>query len=484
MINLQQVSFTYEGEQEDGLKEVTLHIKKGEVVLLCGPSGCGKTTLSRLINGLIPHFYNGKLDGNIIINGADQKGVPLYERSRMVGSVFQNPRSQFFSVNTTNELAFGSENRGVEREEIIQRINQTVADLKMGNLMDRNIFELSGGEKQKIACASVSVNDNEIYVLDEPSSNLDVHAIEHLKQQLMYWKEKGKTIIIAEHRLFFLREIADRLIYMNNGEVVGEFSREELKKMKLEESSKLGLRPLHLEDISYDIKKPARDELLVLQDFYFKYKHAVSPALEMGTISVPKYSVIAIIGHNGAGKSTFARCLCGLEATFKGQMLDSSKRYSTKQRLQASYMVMQDVNHQLFTESVLDEILLSMKEEDEEQALQYLQQLDIEALSELHPLSLSGGQKQRVAIASALASNKELLLFDEPTSGLDLFHMKEVSSCIQNLAKMNKTIFLISHDYELIADCCDYVIHLESGKVSEQYCLDASHFEKLRNFFI
>lgn len=484
MVELKDVSFTYaQGQKENGLRNVSLKIRQGEVVLLCGESGCGKTTVTRLVNGLIPGYYEGSLSGSILVAGKNLNGMPMYETAAIVGSVFQNPRSQFFNVDTTSELAFGCENNGLPEKEIHRRIADTVKGFKIEPLMNRSIFKLSGGEKQKIACASVSTSHPDIFVLDEPSSNLDVAAITDLKRLIGLWKREGKTIIIAEHRLYYLSGLADRIVYMKQGRIERELSVEEMKNLSEPELSALGLRPFCLESLKPDYPAITDDgERMTFSGFRFAYKHA-APALHIDSLDIPWGAVTAVVGYNGAGKSTFARCLCGLEKRCEGAVCVRGQSTRRMDRLKRSYMVMQDVNHQLFTESVLDEVLLSMETEDENAAERILDSLDLLPLKALHPMSLSGGQKQRVAIASALASGKDILLFDEPTSGLDLRHMREVADSIRQLKQMEKMIFVISHDLELILHCCTYILHLENGRVKGHYPLDPDGCNKLIAFF-
>ena len=483
MIQIEHLSFTYSGEsgQTGGVQDVTLEIPQGQFVVLCGESGCGKTTLTRLLNGLIPHFYEGTLTGEIVLDGKSISRQPLYETAQQVSSVFQNPRSQFFNVDTTGEITFGPENLGRPAETILAKLGRVTQTLHLESLLDRSIFHLSGGEKQKIACAGVSMMEPNVVVLDEPSSNLDVKSILMLRQTLADWKAQGKTIVISEHRLYYLHGLADRFLYLKAGQIVHDYTAQEFAALPEAERARMGLRTYAPQELAAAEAPQQTDENLTLQDFRFAYKNA-SETLHLDKATLPAGQIVGLIGDNGAGKSTFVRCLCGLEkcgtVSYKGEAL------SPKDRLNRCYLVMQDVNHQLFTESVLDEVLISMPKENTEKAEALLAQLDLLALKGRHPMSLSGGQKQRVAIATALAAERDILLFDEPTSGLDRRHMEEVAALLRALRDSGRTVYVITHDYELLLACCTSAVHFEKGMIREQYPLTGEGLSKLRTYFL
>ncbi len=476
---MNNVSFSYDNNKKDNnLENIDLNIKKGEVILLCGESGCGKTTLTRFLNGLIPNFFDGKKSGNAYLNDKLISEMPIYEISKYIGSVFQNPKTQFFNVDTTGEIVFGCENLAMEVDEIKNRLDNVVEDFKLHNLLDRSIFELSGGEKQKIACASVSAVYPDIFILDEPSSNLDSKSTWDLGQIIRKWKDDGKTVIIAEHKLFFLKDVVDRAIYIQNGRIANEWPMYEFKNLN---HRNLGLRQLDLDNLSVKHNNYYSDkqDFIKFKNFNFNYNR--KQALTIDDVDVPKNEIIAIIGKNGAGKSTFANCLCGLKRSCKGELIYDNQVLKRKDMLKKTYMVMQDVNHQLFTESVLDEVLLSMDEENREFAEEILTSLNLIHLKDAHPMALSGGEKQRVAIASTIASGKEMLIFDEPTSGLDLKNMMKVTENLNYLQNLGMTSFIITHDYELIMEVCSHVLHFEDGKIIDNYKINE---EKLKEFFL
>lgn len=308
MIQIENVSFSYgeNDENTNGIHNISLHAEQGECVVLCGESGCGKTTVTRLINGLIPHYYEGKLNGRVQVNGADVSKQPLYDTAKVAGSVFQNPRSQFFNVDTTSEITFGCENLGMPEDRIRDNLRETVQAFDISHLMERNIFELSGGQKQKIACAGAFIMKPQVYVLDEPSSNLDAVSIMDLRKTLALWKKQGKTIVISEHRLYYLKDIADRFVYMKNGEIVRDYTAEEFEKLTDDNRKQMGLRNFLLENVRPAVKLPEENSEVELRGFNFSYKgKREREILHITDCKIPANRIVGIIGNNGAGKSTF-----------------------------------------------------------------------------------------------------------------------------------------------------------------------------------
>ncbi|QUY19020.1 ATP-binding cassette domain-containing protein [Treponema vincentii] len=492
--------FSYSGEHGtgDGVSEIDLTIKDGEFVVLCGESGCGKTTVTRLINGLAPHFYEGEMSGSVMIGDVCVNTENLSDIAALTGSVFQNPKSQFFNLDTTGELVFGCENLGIPREQIQQRLEKTKRDLQLDNLMDRDIFELSGGEKQQIACASCYTADPRVFVLDEPSSNLDKRAIQRLHRMLVKIKAAGKTVVIAEHRLYYLMDVADRFIYMRGGRIERIFTRDEMKALSESDLTTLGLRLTDMQFLAALARKEdAAQETPVKSSTLPETQPVSKPALEaldvtcgygstrvldIERLALPEHSIVALIGDNGSGKSTFAQALAGLIPS-NGSIAVGGAYLTAEERSKRSFMVMQDVNRQLFADSVLEEVMMNTGASAAD-AEAVLARLGILELKDRHPASLSGGQKQRTAIASALCAKKDLLIFDEPTSGLDRRGMERFGSLLRELQTSAALSLVITHDPELIMRCCTHILHIENGRVLAFYPLNQAGIERVSAYFL
>ena len=460
MISVDNVSFGY-GEAQETLSQVSAAIAPGECVLLCGASGCGKTTVTKLINGLIPAFTPGcRLEGRVEVDGLDPGTTPMYELARKVGSVFQNPKSQFFNLDTDSELAFGLENEGRPPEEIRKRVADTVDALHLQELQARNIFSLSGGQKQLLAFGSVYAMGPEIFVLDEPTANLDQDAIARLHDQIAGLKRQGRTVVIAEHRLYFLTDLIDRALYLRDGVLERTFTREQFCALTDREREALGLRTLIPAGCTLPAAAPAgAKEGLSVEGLTCAYRKE-PPVFQALSFSARPGEVVAITGPNGVGKTTLSRCLCGLIREQAGQIVLNGRPLNRKEQQKAAFCVMQDVNHQLFSDSVWGECRMSAPDVPDSSLKGVLDSLHLLPFRERHPMSLSGGQKQRLAVATALLSEKPILIFDEPTSGLDYARMVEVSGVIRSLAQQGRIVLVVTHDQEFLQRACDRVLRL------------------------
>ena len=487
MIRIKDFSFSYEeASQNNNLKNINLHIKKGECVLLVGQSGSGKTTLSRAINGLIPHFYEGITSGVVEVDNVCTKNLSMVELSKKVGSVFQNPRSQFFNLDTITEIAFGLENHGLNRDEIHKRVSDTVRDLGIENLMGKEIFALSGGQKQIIAIASTYALGSDIFVLDEPSANLDFEAIQHLATIIKRLKDMGKTIVISEHRVYYLKEVFDRCIYVEDGQIKHDYSREEYFLLSKEKLKQLGLRNMSLENLQLSNVRSSKTltHTISVENICAKYKKS-NNILKNVTFDIKSGEATCIIGKNGAGKSTLANVLCGLMKQKSG-VIKNEKILKQKDRVGNFYLIMQESSNQLFSDTVLGELQLSFDNSNhyEKDLIELLKLFSLDKYIDRHPLSLSGGERQRLAIITSIVSNSDVIIFDEPTSGLDYNNMMKVKDVIEKLKALDKHIMIITHDYEFILQISDNIAVLDKGEITQAFPLDKDNISKLKKNFI
>ena len=462
MLEFKDVSFTYKNSNNKVLDRVNFKINKGECILLTGVSGSGKSTLIHLMNGLIPTLYEGKLEGEILFKNKDLKDIESYDISKNIGYVSQDPRGHFFTTNTTSELVFSMENYGIPLNEMKKKYSELVNLLELEKLVDKNIIYISSGERQKIAIGCSLSLEPEIIILDEPSSNLDFHMTKKLKQLIEKLKTKGYTIIIAEHRMYYIQDLIDRVFMINNGKVI-EKTISDLKSNNEVPLRSLDIFNLELENIS------CKNKELLMEVNNITYKNILTNI----TTTVYKGDVIGLIGKNGVGKTTLLRLLSNIMKPNKGKIVGKV----------VPFLVMQDMDYQFFTESVESEMKFGSADNDLEKINSLLMKLGLTELKDKIPFELSGGQKQRLLIAISALANVNLLMFDEPTSGLDYVNMTKVSGILKDLSK-NSALIVATHDIEFLYKTCNRVVYLDDKVIKEDFYLNLENKKKVNNIFI
>ncbi|WP_103063229.1 ABC transporter ATP-binding protein [Actinomyces qiguomingii] len=494
MIDVDRVSFAYgssDGEVSDapgalvaGLNDVDMHIDVGECVLLCGPSGCGKSTLLRMINGLVPHFHSGRLTGSVQVDGLNIATTSLQVAGRKVATVFQNPRTQFFTPQVRDEIAFGPENFGVAPDLIRHRVAQAARRTGIEELLDADVFRLSGGHKQLVACAAAIAAQPTVHLFDEPTSNLSAPSVERLRRILLDLRSAGATMVIAEHRLAYLNGVIDRAVMLDHGRIVRQMPAAELWSLDQDERKKLGLRALHRPPrtpAAQILHAPATGHAdapeadratghrpdntgtkvdgVVMNGLRLSY--GSRQVLDIPHLHLPRGRVTALVGPNGAGKSTLTRILVGLRRAH-GTILLDGKPVRARERTSLGYIVMQDVHRQLFGSDVREELTLGASADSPLNGTveATLAEHGLADVAERHPMSLSGGQKQRLVVAAAQMIDKEIYVFDEPSSGLDYRHLQSTAKTIRRLANAGKVVVVVTHDDELLSACADRIIEL------------------------
>lgn len=447
MLEFINISLTY--QEEIILEDINFSVDKGKIVVLTGNSGSGKSSILKLINGIIPEFYEAKIEGEIKFDGKNIREESMAKRSKYISTIFQNPKTQFYCINTRDELAFGLENRAVSPNMINEIIEKYSKDYQIKDLMDRNIFHLSGGEKQKIAITACSCLDNDIYLFDEPSSSLDEEGLEWLKEILLELKNKNKLVIIAEHRLHYLKNIIDKLYIIKNKKVEEINLNENLNSIE----ERYQLRKFN---IKKDLKNKKKiylkkainyiedEDQLVCKDYKLSYSHkdVINTNLSF------KEGLTYIIGKNGIGKTSFIKKMLDV---IKAKGITCYKSEKIKKNYEYFSLVMQDVNYQIFTDSLWKEI--SMSSSNVNDKIRVLKELDLYEKKALHPQILSGGEKQRLMLGLAILSSKPIVILDEPTSGLDKKQLLNTAKYLKLMIKQGKYVIVITHDYELINSC-------------------------------
>ncbi len=460
MLTLRNLSVFYDENQV--VHAINLNVSPGECVVLTGESGSGKSSIINAVNGLGARYDDARIEGSIALDGDELTQKQIYEIGMLASSVFQNPKTHFFNVDTTQELLFFLENTGVPKKDMQERLQELLSLFPIAHLLNRSIFELSGGEKQILCLASAYISGCKLILLDEPTSNLDHTYIEILANMLRHLKERGITLLIAEHRLYYLREILDRIIHIEKGEIKHCYTQSEFIRLSTDELHALGLRSNVDEALSLSELPPYTIENCpTLRIDNLKLSFAEQCNLHVSNLAFHTNYIYGIVGKNGCGKSSFIKSLIGVMKQSKETVFYQDKQCNKRKRISLSSLVMQDVNSQLFSESVEHELTLTQKNISEASLDSILEQLNIREFKNVHPMSLSGGQKQRVAIATSMVDGAALMYFDEPTSGMDYKNMLAISRCIQALKNRGRIIFIVSHDVEFLNITCDYILNIE-----------------------
>lgn len=481
MIDVASLSFSYvselTGDRVEALKDVDLSADAGSLTLVCGASGCGKSTLMKALTGLVPQMTPGELDGVVRINGRNLADVALTDVGHLCSSVFQNPRTQFFCDTVAEELAFCGENYGRERATLRQQSERAAKLMGISHLLERKLTTLSGGQLQKVALACALASGAPVLLADEPTSNLDPAAISEVRAALKVLKEQGLTIVVVEHRLHFLRGLADQVLLMEGGRVTRRWSGAEFFSMGQAQRRSLGLRTLvdpgppetwvgqgqvgrQEKQVGRQENREASPSQVRLSCRGLSFAYGASPVFEGLDADFPAGQITCIAGANGVGKTTLVRVLCGLAAPSSGSISMDGVPASRKTRRSACALVMQDTGRQLFSDTLAGELTIGASHASGQSGEQLLADFDLANLGERHPLSLSGGQKQRLVIAAARATGRPIVILDEPTSGVDARHLDSITATLRRIADEGAAVVVVTHDGEFAAACADRLITL------------------------
>ena len=487
MIDVASLSFSYvselTGDRVEALKDVDLSADAGSLTLVCGASGCGKSTLMKALTGLVPQMTPGELDGVVRINGRNLADVALTDVGHLCSSVFQNPRTQFFCDTVAEELAFCGENYGRERATLRQQSERAAKLMGISHLMERKLTTLSGGQLQKVALACALASGAPVLLADEPTSNLDPAAISEVRAALKVLKEQGLTIVVVEHRLHFLRGLADQVLLMESGRVTRRWNGAEFFSMGQAQRRSLGLRTLvdpgppetwvgqvqagrQEKQVGRQENREASPSQVRLSCRGLSFAYGANPVFEGLDADFPAGQITCIAGANGVGKTTLVRVLCGLAAPSSGSISMDGVPASRKTRRSACALVMQDTGRQLFSDTLAGELTIGASHASGQSGEQLLADFDLANLGERHPLSLSGGQKQRLVIAAARATGRPIVILDEPTSGVDARHLDSITATLRRIADEGAAVVVVTHDGEFAAACADRLITLTATGIN------------------
>ncbi len=518
-IEVDDLTVRYHLRQDPAIRNLSFRVAQGETLLILGPSGSGKSTLALTLNGLIPHDIGAEVSGRVRVAGIDTLEAPLGAVTRKVGIVFQDPEAQFCTLTVADEVAFGLENLGIPRGEMDARIEEALAAVGLSGMKHRSIRRLSGGEKQRLALASVLAMRPEIIILDEPTANLDPQATADFFRTLAPLKGK-RTLLIIEHKLDECINLVDRTLILGHGGVLlaeGEprsiFARqaEELREYGIwmpqvtEWALRLGRNeigernlPLTVEDVvalygegvvtleeirhrSRKAPAPRGDTLAVdIRSLGFSYPKGERPALDGATLQVPEGSLFALLGPNGSGKSTLAAHLISIHEPPPGKVFVFGEDVSPKAGMELQRLtelvgyVFQNPEHQFVTDTVYDEVAYGLRvrgydeREVDARTRGILEDFHLMRLARANPFTLSQGQKRRLSVATMLAVGQKLLVLDEPTFGQDRLTTDRMIARWKRLQEEGVTILFITHDMRLVLEIADLAAVLSGGRTIYQ----------------
>ena len=504
-IEFRGVSFRYAGAQKDALQAINLTIQPGEIVLVTGPAGSGKTTFCSCINGLVPHYHEGELLGQVIVRSYDTRRARIGGLASLVGMVFQDPDSQLVTSSVVDEVAFGPENLGVPRTEINRRVTEALSATRLTGFEEREPHNLSGGEQQACAIAATYAMQPDIYVMDEPLANLDPEGRLQVLQVLIdVAKLRQKTLIIVEHSLEEVLPFVDRVIVMEAGRIVRDGTLDEVLAggdlprvftrpaiVRLADTFGLDLKTFSAEKFYADLtaQKPlgmieaaaapapvmgtSSTALIEFRNVHFAYKG--QPALRGVNLTIYEGELVAILGRNGSGKTTLARHIIGLLHPAQGSVIVGGRdvaRTPTHELTQQIGFCFQNPNHQIVSFKVRDEMTFGLKAhnidpgEFEGRIQRALELVDLLDVIEAEIFDLGKGQKQRLALASVLTLNPQILVIDEPTTGQDPQMTREIFDIIKHLNDLGTTVLMITHRVDYAASYAQRAIVMNRGEVA------------------
>ena len=495
---IENLTFRYRDRQAAAIKDLTFTANSGEILLVAGASGCGKTTLIRILNGLIPRSYKGELTGRALIFGEETIAWKLSQISQKVGTVLQDPERQILGTKVLNEVAFGLENLGMPRDEIIQRVQEALAFLRISDLQNRETFNLSGGEKQKVALAGVLAMRPSILLLDEPLASLDPASAHDTLDAVRALADQGMTVLMVEHRVEdVLRIRPERVMFMSEGQIrylgkmeglskVVNYREVKLPAEDIVERARNEPAPVEIKILPGAAANGSQKEALVkFEHVNFSYE-ADTDVLHGINLEIKRGDVIAVLGPNGAGKTTFVKHAIGLLKPKSGRVLVNgrdTKEASVAQIASTLGYVFQSPSHMLFAPTVREELafgpsnLKHPKDQIEQEVKEALKIVNLSDKEQDPPLALSFGQQKRVSIAAILAVRSSILIMDEPTAGQDYQNYMNFMDSILQMPGFEAILF-ITHDVDLAVIYANRVLLIADGHL----IADGSPQEVLSDF--